>query len=83
MSFVGKAISAVGKAVGLIPKTPKFPSLPSVPGMSDAATAAATDAAAQSRLAAAALGGRTSTMLTGGAGEDETALKTSKILLGQ
>lgn len=45
-------------------------------------SSAQTNAAAQSQLQSM-LGGRTSTMLTGGAGEDEAKLKTSKVLLGQ
>jgi hypothetical protein len=38
---------------------------------------------AAQQMAANVSRGRTSTMLTGGAGEDETKLNTSKVLLGQ
>lgn len=81
MSFIGKAIKGIGQAIGLIPETPKLPALPPVPLMSQTDTAAAADASA-ARMAAAMQGGRTSTMLTGGMGEDEAKLNTSKVLLG-
>lgn len=81
MSFVGKAIRGIGQAVGLIPKTPSPPAVMPAPVMSAADTTAAQDAAA-AKQAAAMQGGRTSTMLTGGAGEDEAKLQTSKVLLG-
>lgn len=85
MSFVGKAIAGIGKAVGLIPKAPEAPNVPAMlpaPTMSSADVSAKTDAAAQ-QAAASQMRGFTSTMLTGSQGEDETKLNTSKVLLGQ
>lgn len=82
MSFIGKAVGKIAQVVGLAPKPPQMPALPMPPVMSAADTSAATDAAAQ-KQAAAMMGGRTSTILTGGMGEDENLLKTSKVLLGQ
>lgn len=81
MSFIGKAVRGIGQAIGLIPETPKLPYVPPAPALSQADTSASADAAA-ARMAAAMQGGRTSTMLTGGAGEDEAKLNTSKVLLG-
>jgi len=86
MSFVGKAISGIAKAIGLAPKTPSIPALPPIamaaPAVTNPQTQPDLDLAAQ-QMAANVSRGRTSTMLTGGAGEDETKLNTSKVLLGQ
>lgn len=86
MSFIGKAISNVGKAIGIIPKTPALPAVASTPATM-VPTANSLDASAQMDAQAVAAaramqGGKTSTMLTGGMGEDETKLNTSKVLLG-
>lgn len=86
MSFIGKAINSVGKAIGIIPKTPVLPAITNnpatmAPAASSLDTSASMDAQAQAQ-ARAMQGGKTSTMLTGGAGEDETKLNTSKVLLG-
>ena len=82
MSFIGSAIRGIGQAIGLIPDTPSMPAIPVAPSSSNADTSAAMDSAAQQQ-AATMTRGRTSTMLMGGAGEDETKLNTSKVLLGQ
>lgn len=86
MSFVGKAIRGIGKAVGLIPKTPKMPAMlpaPTAAALGDPMAAPTgapgMDSGAQ---AVAALSSRTSTLLTGGTGEDRTKLNTSRVLLG-
>lgn len=80
MSFVGKAVSGIGKIFGMVPKAPQMPMLPPAPTVDN--SAAKLDEAAQ--LAAAGVQrGRTSTMLTGGAGVNEDPRNTSKILLGQ
>lgn len=76
MSFVGKIFRGVGRVLGLVPKTPKVPEAPQAPTMADVG------AETTQRQLAALMGGRTSTMLTGGSGEDEEKLKTSKVLLG-
>lgn len=76
MSFVGKIFKGVGRALGLIPKTPKVPEAPQAPTMADVG------AETTQRQLAALMGGRTSTLFTGGSGEDEEKLKTSKVLLG-
>lgn len=66
--------------LGLVPKAPQMPMLPPAPTVDN--SAAKLDEAAQ--LAAAGVQrGRTSTMLTGGAGVNEDPKNTSKILLGQ
>lgn len=87
MSFIGKAIRGIGQAIGLIPDSPSLPSISggaySTPMASNADTSAAMDTAAQQQQTAALARGRTSTLLTGGTGEDETKLNTSKVLLGQ
>lgn len=88
MSFVGKAISGLAKAVGLMPKNPapSVASLPPIiaapPSTTNPQTQPDLDAQ-QQQMAASVSRGRTSTMLTGGSGEDETKLNTSKMLLGQ
>ena len=85
MSFVGKAIRGIGQAIGLIPDAPSVPTMAggfAAPMASNAATSSAMDTAAQDQ-AARMMRGRTSTLLTGGAGEDENKLNTSKVLLGQ
>lgn len=86
MSFVGKAVSnvvsGVGKALGLLPDSPRLPGVMPAPTLSNPDNSAATDKASQDQ-AARMTRGRTSTMLTGGAGEDEDKLNTSKVLLGQ
>lgn len=83
MSFIGKAIGGLGKALGIIPKAPQAPALmPPPPTISNPVTAPDLDAAAQ--MQAASMGrGRTSTMLTGGDGDLLDPTKTSKVLLGQ
>lgn len=78
MSFIGKAIRSVGRALGLVPSKkastpPPAPDAPTMKNVGEDATKAA--------LAALA-GGRTSTILTGGDGEEQDKLKTSKVLLG-
>lgn len=84
MSFVGKAISSVvggvGKALGLVPQAPQAPLILPAPTVDN--SAAQLDQAAQV-AAAGVQRGRTSTMLTGGAGVTEDFKNTSKILLGQ
>lgn len=80
MSFIGKAVRSVLTGIGLVPKMPAMPAMPQAPTMDN--SSAQTNAAAQAQLQSM-MGGRTSTMLTGGAGEDETKVKTSKVLLGQ
>lgn len=83
MSFIGKAIRGIGQAIGLIPDSPSVPTVGSAAPMASQPNAsAAMDTAAQQQVASVA-GGRTSTLLTGGAGEDEKKLITSKVLLGQ
>lgn len=84
MSFVGKAISGLGKAIGLIPKAPPMPVLPPPPAPVAAQpdTTQKMDEAAQ-QAAASVQRGRTSTMLTGGEGVKEDVKNTSKVLLGQ
>lgn len=81
MSFVSKAIGSVAKALGLVPEAPSAPAAaPAAPTVDN--SYAAMDAAAQTQ-AAAMTRGRTSTLLTGGAGETDDLTKTSKVLLGQ
>lgn len=83
MSFVGKAIGGIGKALGIIPDAPSAPALPPPPPTtSDPATSPDLDAAAQDAARRMA-GGKTSTMLTGGDGDTEDQKYTSKVLLGQ
>ena len=84
MSFIGKAITGIGQALGLVSNSSAAPA-PLTP-----ATTAPTVANSSTQLDDAALaqaksmqGGRTSTMLTGGAGETEDQKYTSKVLLGQ
>lgn len=82
MSFVGKAVGSIGKALGLV-QTPAVPTAlpppPVTPTMANSQNAM--DAAAKAQAAALGLG-RTSTMLTGGTGVDDSK-NTSKVLLGQ
>ena len=83
MSFVSKAIGAVGQALGLVPKKPSMPNIPSVmPAPNADNSAAQMDKAAQ-LAAAGMMRGRTATMLSGGAGFNEDPKNTSKVLLGQ
>ena len=85
MSFVGKAIRGVGQVLGLVPDTPKVPNITvttPAPMVSSVDTSQQLDAAAQT-AAAGIQRGRTSTLLTGGAGTTEDQKYTSKILLGQ
>ena len=86
MSFIGKAIRGIGQAIGIIPQAPSMPQLPPPPMVAPSAaqpdTSAQMDAASQ-MAAAGVQRGRTSTMLTGGAGVTEDTKNTSKILLGQ
>jgi hypothetical protein len=78
MSFIGKAIRSVGRAIGLIPskKASTPPPAPDAPTMKDV------NEETTKRQLAAMMGGRTSTILTGGDGEEQDKLKTSKVLLG-
>lgn len=78
MSFIGKAVRSIGRAIGIIPskKASTPPSAPPAP------TAKDIDAEVTQRQLAALMGGRRSTILTGPEGEDQDELKTSKILLG-
>ena len=78
MSFIGKAVRSVGRALGLVPskKASTPPPAPDAPTMKDV------EAEATRRQLAALMGGRTSTILTGGDGEEQDKLKTSKVLLG-
>ena len=79
MSFVKK----IGQTLGLVPKANSYGALPPAPVAPTVDNSSAQlDQAAQTR-AASMQRGATSTMLTGGMGEDETKLKTSKVLLGQ
>jgi hypothetical protein len=78
MSFIGKAVRSVGRALGLVPS--KKESMP--PPAPNAPTAKDIEAEATQRQLAAMMGGKTSTMLTGGDGEEQDKLKTSKVLLG-
>jgi hypothetical protein len=84
MSFMSKIVRGVGQAVGLISDTPKTPQLAPPPMVSSTDTdqQQQLDAAAQT-AAAGIQRGRTSTLLTGGAGTTEDQKYTSKILLGQ
>jgi hypothetical protein len=78
MSFIGKAVRSIGRALGIVPK--KKDSTP--PPAPDAPTLKDIEAEATRRQLAALMGGKTSTMLTGGDGEEQDKLKTSKVLLG-
>jgi len=83
MSFVSKAVGAIGQAIGLVPKPPKMRNIPStMPAPNADNSSAEMDKAAQ-LAAAGIMRGRTSTLLTGGAGFNEDPKNTSKILLGQ
>jgi hypothetical protein len=87
MSFIGKAVGSVAKAIGLVPDAPQVvappeAAAPAPPAPTVANSTVDLDAAAQEQ--ARRMGaGRTSTMLTGGAGLEEDKTKTSKVLLGQ
>ena len=79
MSFIGKWIGGLAKDLGLV-ETPAAPiAAPQAPTVSN--SSADLDLAAQ-KQAAAMSGGRTSTMLNGADGVDDTK-NTSKILLGR
>lgn len=84
MSFIGSAVKQIGKALGISPPgQPMFiqqAPLPTAPSTSN--NSADLDAAAMVQQRAM-LGGRTSTMLNGGAGFEENTKNTSKVLLGQ
>lgn len=86
MSFIGNAVKSLGQAIGIIPDDPRPAPIntptTTAPALSNTMTSDVTNAAEQA-AAASATRGRTSTMLTGSMGEDETKLNTSKILLGQ
>ena len=83
MSFIGKAIGGIGKAIGLIPQAPQAPVMPPPPPTTtNPTTAPDLDVAAQQQAASMARG-KTSTMLTGGDGDPLDPTKTSKVLLGQ
>lgn len=77
MSFVGKWIGGLAKDLGLV-DTPSAPqAAPAAP------TAASTDLDVAAQTAAASMqGGRTSTLLNGAEGVDDTK-NTSKVLLGR
>lgn len=82
MSFIGKWIGSMAPGLGLVdtpaapPPAPPPPIAPTASNSQDAM-----DLSAQ-RQAAAMAGGRTSTMLNGAAGVDDTK-NTSKVLLGR
>jgi hypothetical protein len=78
MSFIGKAVRSIGRALGIVPS--KKASTP--PPTPNAPTAKDIEAEVTQRQLAAMMGGKTSTMLTGGDGEEQDKLKTSKVLLG-
>ena len=82
MSFVGKWIGKIAKGLGLVdsPKAPP-PALPPPRAPTASNSQNELDLAAQ-RQAAALAGGRTSTMLNGAMGVDDSK-NTSKILLGR
>ena len=80
MSFVGNALSSIGKAFGLVQEAPPVPVAPVAPTATNSYSAM--DTAAQG-AAASVSRGMTSTMLTGGAGELDDQKNTSKVLLGQ
>lgn len=84
MSFVanglGGIVKALGRVTGLLPEPPKPIQAPDAPTADN--QAASMDAAAQAQAASLSRG-RTSTLLTGGAGETTDLTKTSKVLLGQ
>lgn len=84
MSFIGSAVKSIGQAIGIVPQDPKpLPiNTPTTTAPTLANTADTTNAAEVAQAQAVSRG-RTSTMLTGSMGEDETKLNTSKILLGQ
>jgi hypothetical protein len=78
MSFIGKAVRSIGRALGIVPKKkdstpPPAPEAPRLKDVEDEATR---------RQLAALMGGRRSTLLTGPEGEDQDKLKTSRVLLG-
>ena len=79
MSFVKK----VGQALGLVPKANSYGALPPAPVAPTVDNSREQIDLAQQKSAASMQRGATSTLLTGGMGEDETKLKTSKVLLGQ
>lgn len=84
---LGAITGAIGALTGgLSPSADAAPDLPPPtipPSMTNPAVQPTLDSAARNAVAAVTSGGRTSTMLTGGMGEDETKLNTSKILLGR
>ena len=84
MSFIGSAVKSIGQAIGIVPEDPKpLPiNTPTTTAPTLANTADTTNAAEVAQAQSVSRG-RTSTMLTGSMGEDETKLNTSKILLGQ
>lgn len=85
--FVGQAMgmppimgAVAGGIAGMMPKAPGIAPLPSAPSIGNSSGQLDASALAQQK---AMMGGRTSTMLTGGAGFEEDTKNTSKILLGQ
>lgn len=79
MSFVGKWIGGLAKDLGLV-DTPAAPApAPVTPTVAN--SSADLDTAAQTQAAAMA-GGKTSTLLNGSQGVDDTK-NTSKVLLGR
>lgn len=80
MSFISNAVKGLGQGLGLLPSDPSPLAAPVAPTMDN--SSATLDAAALAQ-AQALQRGRTSTMLTGGAGTLDDQKYTSKILLGQ
>ena len=79
MSFIGKWIGGAMKDLGLVDTPAAPPTPPAAPTMVTAGDQM--DTAAQTQAAAMA-GGKTSTMLNGASGVDDTK-NTSKVLLGR
>lgn len=75
MSFVGKAVGSIFKAIGLVPKRPKVPVPLPAPTRSDAAAVARIDALRSRRGGAA-------DFLTGSGGAEAEPV-SAKELLGQ
>lgn len=83
MSFIGSAVKSIGQAIGIVPSDPQVAPITAATTAPTAANSySAMDAAAQTAAGSVARG-RTSTMLTGGAGETDDQKNTSKVLLGQ
>ena len=80
MSFISNAVKGLGQGLGLLPSDPSPLAAPVAPTMANSDATLDDAALAQAK---AMQRGRTSTMLTGGAGTLEDQKYTSKILLGQ